>query len=82
MLSPQTEWVGKSLHQLLFQDKYQLTVWAIWRDGWAVLTGLRDLPLRFGDVLLLHGRRAKFAVLGREPDFPLLTEAAQETRQG
>jgi len=78
MLSPQTRLAGKTLRQLRFRDKYELTVLAVWREGQAILTELRDLPLRFGDAFLLHGRRAKFALLGQEPDFLVLTEAAQE----
>ena len=78
MLSPQTQLVGKTLRQSRFRDKYDLTVLAIWREGKAILADLRDLPLRFGDALLLHGQRSKFALLGQEADFLVLTEAAQE----
>jgi len=34
--------------------------------------------LEFGDALLLYGQRKKLSVLGREPDFLVLTETAQE----
>ena len=78
MLSPHTELAGKTLRQLRFQDKYKLTVLAIWREGQAILSDLRDLPLRFGDALLMHGQRAKFVLLGQEPDFLVLTANAQE----
>ena len=36
------------------------------------------MALRFGDALLLFGPRNKLRMLGREPDFIVLTEAAQE----
>jgi di/tricarboxylate transporter len=79
MLSPHTNITGKTLRQLRFREKYDLTVLAIWREGQALLSDLRDLPLRFGDALLLHGRRTNFALLGQDPDFLVLTQAAQET---
>ncbi len=78
MLSPHTTLVGKTLRQLRFRDKYDLTVLAVWREGRALLYSLRDLPLRFGDALLLHGRREKFSLLGQDPDFLVLSEAAQD----
>ena len=36
------------------------------------------MPLEFGDALLLYGHWKKLNVLGREPDFLVLTEKAQE----
>jgi len=78
MLSPHTNIAGKTLRQLRFRDKYGLTVLAIWRQGQAMISDLPHLPLRFGDALLLHGRRAKFSLVGQDPDFLVLTEAAQE----
>jgi di/tricarboxylate transporter len=36
------------------------------------------MALRFGDALLLYGPREKLRVLGQEPDFLVLTQAAQE----
>jgi di/tricarboxylate transporter len=53
-------------------------VLAIWREGRAYRSNLRDMELRFGDALLLHGPRERVRVLGLEPDFLVLTEAAQE----
>lgn len=78
VLSPHTTLVGKTLRQLHFREKYGLTVLAIWREGRAYRTNLRDRALRFGDALLLYGPRQNLAVLGSEPDFLVLTEAAQE----
>jgi di/tricarboxylate transporter len=61
-----------------FREKYGLTVLAVWRQGRAYSTGLRDMVLAFGDALLVYGSWKKLAVLGREPDFLVLTETAQE----
>jgi di/tricarboxylate transporter len=78
VLSPRTTLAGKTLRQLHFREKYGLNVLAIWRGGRAYRSNLRDMDLRLGDALLLHGPREKLRVLGSEPDFLVLTEAAQE----
>jgi di/tricarboxylate transporter len=77
MLSPYTTLAGKSLRELHFRTKYGLSVLAIWREGHAYHSNLRDMSLRFGDALLLYGPREKFTLLGSEPDFLVLSEKAQ-----
>jgi di/tricarboxylate transporter len=78
ILSPHTTLAGKTLRQLNFREKYGLNVLAIWRQGQAYRSNLRDTSLRFGDALLLLGPKEKLKMLGREPDFIVLTETAQE----
>jgi di/tricarboxylate transporter len=78
MLSPHTTLVNKTLRQINFREKHGLTVLAVWREGKAVYRGIRDLPLRLGDAILTHGSREKLKLLGREPDFLVLTESAQD----
>lgn len=78
VLSPHSDLSGKTLADLGFREKYKLNVLAVWHKGQAIRTGLRDLPLQFGDALLLYGTWEKLTVLGREPDFIVLTENVQE----
>ena len=78
ILSPQTSLEGKTLRQINFREKFGLNVLALWRRGKAYRSNLRDVDLRFGDALLLLGPREKLQLLGREPDFIVLTEKAQE----
>jgi di/tricarboxylate transporter len=78
VLSPRTTLAGKTLRQIHFREKYGLSVLAIWRGGRAYRSNLRDMALRYGDALLLYGPRERLRVLGLEPDFLVLTEAAQE----
>jgi len=78
VLSPRTTLAGKNLRHIHFREKYGLSVLAIWREGRAYRSDLRDIALRFGDALLLYGPREQLRVLGLEPDFLVLTEAAQE----
>ncbi|RZB35811.1 MAG: hypothetical protein SRB2_02803 [Desulfobacteraceae bacterium Eth-SRB2] len=78
MLSPHSVLSGITLSQMNFREKYGLTVLAIWRKGRAYRSDLRNMTLQLGDALLLYGPWKKLIVLGREPDFLVLTEVAQE----
>jgi di/tricarboxylate transporter len=77
VLSPRTTLAGKTLRDIHFREKYGLSVLAIWRTGRAYRSDLGTMPLQFGDALLVHGQRRQLALLGSEPDFVVLTEAAQ-----
>jgi len=79
MLSPHSTLAGKSLRDLNFRFKYGLSALAIWREGRAYRSNFSDLPLRFGDAILLYGPRKRLRILGSEPDFLVLTEGAQES---
>jgi di/tricarboxylate transporter len=78
VLSPHSSLAGKTLRELHFRDKYGLSVLAIWREGEPHRSNLRNMALKFGDALLLHGRREKLRVLGSEHDFLVLSEEGQE----
>jgi di/tricarboxylate transporter len=78
ILSPHSVLSGMTLRGMNFREKYGLTVLAIWRKGTAYRVDLRDMALQFGDALLLYGPWDKLNLLGREPDFLVLTEGAQE----
>ncbi|MDX1584052.1 MAG: SLC13 family permease, partial [Thermoanaerobaculia bacterium] len=74
MLSPRSTLAGRSLRDVSFRERYGTTVVAIWRDGEAMTTDIPDVPLRFGDGLLVHGTRAEIALLQDDPDFLVLTQ--------
>lgn len=78
VLSPHTTLSGKTLRQIHFREKYGLNVLAILREGRAHRANLRDMPLRFGDALLLFGKRQRLMPLSSDPDFLVLTEGVQE----
>ena len=78
VLSPYSSLLGLTLHEIGFREKYGLTVLAVWRKGGLKRTGLRDFQLQLGDALLLFGDWKRLALLGREPDFLVLTENIQE----
>jgi len=72
ILSPHSRLVGKTLADIQFREKYNLTVLAILREGRPRRTGLAELPLRFGDTLLVQGSLHSIGILQREPDFVVL----------
>ena len=78
VLSPYSSMLGQTLQEIRFREKYGLTVLAVWRKGEVRRTGLRDFQLQLGDALLLFGDWKRLALLGREPDFLVLTENIQE----
>jgi di/tricarboxylate transporter len=77
VLAPRTTLVGTTLREISFREKFGLRVLAIQREGRSIRSNLRDTALRFGDALLLFGPREKQVLLGAEPDFLVLTQAAQ-----
>lgn len=78
VLAPRSLLAGKTLREINFRKKYGLTVLAIWREGRAYRTNLHNLPLRFGEALLLYGNRDKLELIGSEPDFILLTDTMSQ----
>ncbi len=74
VLAPRSAVAGQSLRDINFREKFDLTILAIWREGVTLREGLADLPLRFGDALLIQGQRSRIALLRREPDFLVLEE--------
>lgn len=78
MLAPRSTVVGKAPREIGFREKYGVSVVAVWRGDRAWRSNLRDMPLRFGDAVLVFGPREKLKLLAREPDFLVLSEAVQD----
>ncbi len=74
MLSPRSRLIGETLRSSHFREKYGMNVLAIWRRDEEIIIGLADVPLEFGDALLLQGPREKFAVMRDDPDLILLMQ--------
>jgi len=72
VVSPYADVVGSSLRQIHFREKFGLTVLALRREGKTVQQEVPDLPLRFGDALLVQGPRDRIRLLRTEIDFILL----------
>jgi di/tricarboxylate transporter len=74
ILAPRSIFAGRTLREMHFREKYDLRVLAIWREGKTLREALAEIPLRFGDALLLQGRRSKIDLLRDEPGFLVLEE--------
>jgi di/tricarboxylate transporter len=79
MLSPRSRLIDQTLSTAHFREKYGMTVLAIWRADQEILIGLSDVPLQFGDALLLQGTRQKMAILSDSADLILLISKETET---
>lgn len=72
VLAPRSTLLGQTLRSARFREKYGMSVLAIWRAGRPIRTGLSELPLAFGDALLLQGERDHLTLLRTEPDLIVL----------
>ncbi len=72
IIAPRSRVVDRTLKQINFRQKFGLTVIALWRNGRSYRTDVGELPLQFGDALLMHGPRDKMRLLQAEPDFIVL----------
>ncbi|MCW5961855.1 MAG: SLC13 family permease [Pyrinomonadaceae bacterium] len=72
MLSPRSRLIDETLRTAHFREKYGLSVLAIWRGDQEILLGIADVPLQFGDALLLQGTREKMAILADSTELILL----------
>jgi di/tricarboxylate transporter len=76
VLAPRSELEGRTLKEIHLREKYGLQVLALWRQGLVVQQGVADIPLRFGDAMLVQGPRQKVSLLQQDPNFLVLEEEA------
>lgn len=69
--------VGRTLKGTRFREHFGLTVLAVNRHGVALLSKLSTVSLRFGDVLLVQGRRTAVERLVAEGDLLLLEDVSE-----
>jgi len=72
VLTPRSALLGQTLRQVRFREKHGLNVLAIWRAGRPYRTGHSEMPLQFGDALLLQGPASKIPLLQTEPELLVL----------
>ncbi len=71
-LAPRSDLVGRTLPGVHFRDRYGFTALAIWRHGETITEKLRDIPLQFGDILMLQGPQHRVGELQESTDFLVL----------
>jgi di/tricarboxylate transporter len=74
VITPRSEFIGHSLLEMNFREKFGLNVLGIWREGKPLLADFASLPLHFGDALLVQGLAARIHGLHRVTEFILLQE--------
>ncbi len=81
IIAPRSRAVEQTLKQINFRQKFGLTVVALWRNGRSYRTDVGELPLQFGDAMLMHGPRDKIRLLQTEPDFIVLQPDTSEAQR-
>jgi len=79
-IAPRSHLASQTLQDIRFEQKFGSRVLAVWRRGHSIRTRLADLPLEFGDGLLLQGTEKSLSLLRTEPGLILLAESAPSTR--
>jgi di/tricarboxylate transporter len=69
--------VGQTLKSIRFRQTYDLTVLAINRHGETIVEKLSEAQLRFGDVLLVQGKREEIEPLVVEGEMLLLEDVSK-----
>jgi di/tricarboxylate transporter len=77
ILAPRSEMEGRTPKEIHFRERYGLQVIALWRQGIVLQHDVADIPLRFGDAMLLQGPREKLRLLSTDPNFLVLEEEAE-----
>jgi di/tricarboxylate transporter len=72
-----SDFVGRTLKGLKFRQRYGLTVLAINRHGVALLSKISTVSLRFGDVLLVQGKRERVEQLTLDGHLLLLEDVSE-----
>ena len=72
VLSSKSKLLGKTLAEIDFRSRFGLSVLAIRHEGTTLFEHLVEIPLQFGDSLLIEGSTERLAALRRDPDFLML----------
>jgi di/tricarboxylate transporter len=77
VIAPNTEFVGRSLQQLSFRERFGATVLALRHRGRLLIEKISDTKLGAGDALLLEVRTRRYNQLRKNPSFVVISEIAQ-----
>lgn len=75
ILPGHSAFTGKTLEELNIREVYGLNALALFRHGEALREKVRNIPLKFGDVLLIMGRKEKIERFKLNPEIMLLGDA-------
>lgn len=69
VVAPRSVLIGKTLRQAHFWEQFQVNPIALYRSDKVFYSGLSDMELRSGDVLVLHGTWERFSILEAQHNF-------------
>ena len=81
MLNPESTLIGKSLKETLFQSSFHSMALGIRRKGETLTENLADIPLKFGDVLLLCGAWTDILLLRQHREQYLLLTMPKDAKE-
>lgn len=81
LLTPRSRFIGRTLMSIRFRDRYRVNVLAIKRKGKPLKGNAADAVLRFGDTLLVEGRRRAISMLRDEHRNFVVVAEPQELRE-
>jgi di/tricarboxylate transporter len=79
-LAPRSEFIGQTLQAIQFRSRYDLSVLALRHHGESLVSRLADVPLDFGDSLLVQGEQSKIDLLRRDDNFLVLDSPPPDMR--
>jgi len=74
IISPHSRFIGKSIHELDFRERYQVNVVGIWHSGKPIEDDYTEMSLHFGDALLVQGPSIQIRNLKKSEDLVVLEE--------
>jgi len=74
VLSPRSQFIGSTLKETQFREKFGMAALAVWNGERVIRTGLPDLRLSFGDALLLQGPLDRLPLLRASSDLIVLSQ--------
>ena len=74
LVTPQSHLAGGTLRRAGFQQRYGVTVIAIYQHGEALRERLAEVSLRVGDLLLVRGPEERVQALRSDPDLAVIGE--------
>lgn len=80
VIAPRSEFIGRTLKELNFQQRYGTIVVGLWRRQGYVRQELGKVRLREGDVLVLRGSEDELSRAANEPGFLMLVPFEGESR--
>ncbi len=81
VISQKASFLDRTLGEVDFRRRFNLTVLAIWRQEAPIVDRISQVRLKLGDTLLVHGRREQIDSLQRNPSFLVLGPVKLEQRR-